>query len=77
MSDMSEFDFEIYSEEEAYDKAYELIENEDLEEAAKSIFDFRSIFDVLPDRMKELIIEDAHMSVMEKYFTKVDDEEED
>ena len=71
------YDYKTYSEDEAYEKAYEFIEEENLEEATKELFDFQRIFDALPEEMKETITERAHELVMEDWFLETEEDEEE
>lgn len=66
-----------YSEEGAHERVWELIEEEDLEEATKALFNFRDIFKALPTGMKEVIFEEAYNLVMENFFFEIKEEEEE
>jgi hypothetical protein len=71
-----EMDSEIFDEDEVMDAVDEMIEDEDMEEAAKE-FDFRTIWKHLDEEMRMMIWDRAREMVLEEQFMELEEEEED
>jgi hypothetical protein len=71
-----EMDSEIFDEDEVMDAVDEMIEDEDMEEAAKE-FDFRTIWKHLDEEMRMMIWDRAREMVLEEQFMEPEEEEED
>jgi hypothetical protein len=71
-----EMDSEIFDEDEVMDAVDEMIEDEDMEEAAKE-FDFRTIWKHLDEEMRMMLWDRAREMVLEEQFMELEEEEED
>ena len=71
-----EMDSEIFDEDEVMDAVDEMIEDEDMEEAAKE-FDFRTIWKHLDEEIHMMIWDRARQMVLEEQFMELEEEEED
>jgi hypothetical protein len=71
-----EMDSEIFDEDEVMDAVDEMIEDEDMEEAAKE-FDFRTIWKHLDEEMRMMIWDRAREMVLEEQFMELEEEEND
>ena len=74
------YDSEVFDEETIDSAVEESMDSDDLQEAMYDTMHeigFSRFFESLSEEMKELIYQKAYESVLENYFNKVDEEEED
>lgn len=77
MNYVCNIDGATYTEDEVYDRAWEIVDEEDLIEAMRTWYSPEQIFSYLPEEIKSRIYEEAVAIVKERCFWEAESEEEE